>query len=325
MKRGEEGAALLSVLLLVAIMAVLAATALERLKLSTHLAANSAALDQARAYAQAAETLAIMRITDLADADQLQTKTAGGWNGKRFNLPIPDGIANARIRDGGNCFNLNSVASGQLGTQLAPNPTGIAQFVALMEAVEINSAMARRIAAALADWLDADSVAAPDGAEDDYYGGLAVPYLPANTRMSDTSELRAVAGVTPEIYERLRPWICALPDSELSPLNINTLTPDQAPLFAMLLPGKLDVARARKMLAERPAGGYESIQSFWKVPALEALNPGAEVYQQTKLKTRWFALDIMIEVGNAELQETALIDGALSPAVLVSRQWGDPS
>ncbi|MBB5687430.1 type II secretion system minor pseudopilin GspK [Sphingobium boeckii] len=325
MKRGEEGAALLSVLLLVAIISVLAVSALERLKLSTHLAANGAALDQARAYAQAAETLAVMRITDLSEADPLQTKTAGGWNGKRFNLPIPDGTATARIRDGGNCFNLNSVASGQLATQLAPSPAGIAQFVALMEAVEINPAMARRIAAALADWLDSDGVAAPDGAEDEYYSGLAVPYLPANTRMSDASELRAVAGVTPEIYERLRPWICALPDSELSPLNINTLTPDQAPLFAMLLPGKLDVVRARKMLAERPAGGYESVQSFWKVPALEALNPGAEVYQQTKLKTRWFALDIMIVVGNAELQETALIDGALSPAVLVSRQWGDPS
>lgn len=325
MKRGEEGAALLSVLLLVAIMAVLAVSALERLKLSTHLAANSAALDQARAYAQAAETLAMMRITDLAEADPLQTTTAGGWNGKRFNLPIPGGVANARIRDGGNCFNLNSVVGGPAGTQLVPSPIGLAQFVGLMEAVEIDPTPARRIAAALADWLDSDTIPAPDGAEDDYYQGLAVPYLAANTRMSDVSELRAVAGVTPEIYERLRPWICTLPDSELSPLNINTLTPDQAPLFAMLLPGKLDVIRARKMLAERPAGGYESVQSFWKLPALEALNPGTEVYQQTKLKTRWFALDIMIELGNAELQETALIDGALSPAVLVSRQWGDPS
>ena len=138
-------------------------------------------------------------------------------------------------------------------------------------------------------------------------------------------ELRAVAGVTHEIYERLRPWVCALPDSDLSPLNINTLTLEQAPLFAMLLPEQLDVPRARKMLAQRPAAGYESLVRFWQLPALEALNPGADVIAQTKLNTRWFALDISIELGSAELQETALIDGALAPARLVSRQWGDPS
>ena len=323
--RNEEGAALLSVLLLVAVMAVLAVSALERLKLSTHLAANGAAMDQARAYSQAAETLALMRITDLAQRDPAKTTLAGGWNGKRIPIPIPGGIATLRVRDGGNCFNLNSVATGARGDQLSPNPTGIGQFVALMVAIGIDVAPARRIAAALTDWVDSDSVASPEGAEDDYYRGLASPYLPANARMADASELRAVAGVTPEIYERLRPWVCALPDSDLSPLNINTLTLEQAPLFAMLLPEQLDVPRARKMLAQRPAAGYESLVRFWQLPALEALNPGADVIAQTKLNTRWFALDISIELGSAELQETALIDGALAPARLVSRQWGDPS
>lgn len=321
----ERGAALLSVLLLVAVMAVLAASALERLKLSTHLAANGAAIDQARAYSHAAETLALMRIGDLVDRDAAKTTLAGGWNGRRVNLPIPGGLATARVRDGGNCFNLNSVASGQLPTELKPNPTGIAQFVALMEAIEVRPDIARGVAAAVADWVDGDDIAAPDGAEDTYYRALATPYLAANARMQDVSELRAVAGVTPELYGRLRPWVCALPNSELSPINVNTLLPEQAPLFAMLLPGRLDVPRARKMLAERPAAGYGNLVSFWSLPALEALNPGQEVINQTKLTTRWFALDIMVELGSAELQETALVDGALRPARLVSRQWGDPS
>ena len=50
----ERGAALLTVLLLVAVIAVLAATALERLRVSTRLAGNAAALDQARGLAFAA-------------------------------------------------------------------------------------------------------------------------------------------------------------------------------------------------------------------------------------------------------------------------------
>ena len=46
---GERGAALLAVLLLVAVMGALTAAALEKLRLSTALAVNTAALDQARA------------------------------------------------------------------------------------------------------------------------------------------------------------------------------------------------------------------------------------------------------------------------------------
>lgn len=325
MRKGERGAALLSVLLLVAVMAVLSVSALERLKLSTHLAANAAAIDQARAFGQAAETLALMRIDDLVARDPAKTTLAGGWNGRSFNLPIPGGIATARVRDGGNCFNLNSVGIGQIPTKLQPNPTGIAQFVALMEAIGIEAKVARRVAAALADWVDADDMQAPEGAEDDYYRSLAVPYLAANARITDVSELRAVAGVTPELYARLRPWICALPSNSLSPINVNTLLPDQAPLFAMLMPGRLDVPRARQMLAQRPPGGYASTVEFWRLPALEALNPGQEVIGQTKLRTEWFALDIMVELGGAELEETALIDSTREPARLVSRQWGDPT
>ncbi len=56
-KPSERGAALLTVLLLVAVMSVVTAGALERLTLGVRLAGNAAALDQARAYAYAAETL----------------------------------------------------------------------------------------------------------------------------------------------------------------------------------------------------------------------------------------------------------------------------
>ncbi len=56
--KGEKGAALLTVLLLVAVMAVISATALDRLRLSTRLAVNGAAMAQARAYTLAAEGIA---------------------------------------------------------------------------------------------------------------------------------------------------------------------------------------------------------------------------------------------------------------------------
>src|SRR3546814_12207092 len=89
-------------------------------------------------------------------------------------------------------------------------------------------------------------------------------YLPANGKMADVSELRAVRGVTPKIYARLRPWICALPVTDPVKLNVNTLAPEQAPLVAMLLPGEITIAEARAVLAARPAGGHGSSVRFWE-------------------------------------------------------------
>jgi len=149
-----------------------------------------------------------------------------------------------------------------------------------------------------------------------------LPYRPADTLLADPSELRAVAGVTPAIYARLKPWICTLPVTDLSPLNVNTLTPDQAPLVAMLLPGKLDLARARAIIEARPADGWSEIADFWRVPALTAVTPTVDVQAQPALRTRWFALNLDVEVSGAQLSETALIDGGLAPPRLVSRRWG---
>lgn len=320
MKAGERGAALLTVLMLVSVMAVLSAAALERLRLSTRIAANAGAIDQARAYALAAEDIAADRITTLVEADPARTPT--GWAGRETSLPLPGGLASVVVRDGGNCFNLNSVATGQPGQRLMARPAGIAQFEALMQLLGIGEGEAVHVAASLADWIDSDSFPLPQGAEDAAYAAAATPYKAANTLVADPSELRAVAGVTPDIYERLKPWICALPTTDLSPINVNTLTPEQAPLLSMLLPDKLSPDRARALLIGRPAGGYDSGYAFWRTSSLAGIAPGGDVEAQTGVRTRWFALDLRVRLGDSEVEETALIDAAVPPARLVRRSWG---
>ena len=75
----ERGAALLAVLLLVAIIGALSAAALERLRLSTSLAVNVSALDQARSFAIGVESLLALRIDDLVALSPERTTLAGGW------------------------------------------------------------------------------------------------------------------------------------------------------------------------------------------------------------------------------------------------------
>ena len=321
MKASERGAALLTVLLLVSVMAVLSASALERLRLSTRLAANAGAIDQARAYALAAEQIAASRISSLVDADPARTPL--GWAGRETNLPLPGGIATAVVRDGGNCFNLNSVVSGQAGTPLIARPVGIAQFENLMQILGIGEGEAHKVAVSLADWIDSDTQAQPEGAEDGAYAGGETPYKTANTLIADPSELRAVAGVTPELYEKVRPWVCALPATDLSPLNVNTLTPEQAPLLAMLQPAIISPDRARALIAGRPVGGWESTTQFWQQFASQGQVIDLGVQQQLFVRTRWFGLHLHVQLGDSEVDETALIDASVPPAKLVRRNWGE--
>jgi general secretion pathway protein K len=139
---------------------------------------------------------------------------------------------------------------------------------------------------------------------------------------AEVSELRAVAGVTPEIYARLRPWLCALPTAELSPLNVNTLLPEQAPLLAMLTPGTISPGAARAAISQRPAAGWQSSSEFWRVRALGGVTPPLDALNQVQLSTRWFSFDLRIRHGGAELIETALVDARLRPSRIAVRRWG---
>lgn len=322
----ERGAALLTVLLLVAVMAIVTATALERLTLATKLTGNAAALDQARAYSYASELLAAAKIGDLVAAQGKRTTLQGDWNGKPFTLPIPGGLGTATVTDGGNCFNINSLVSGggQDGaSSFAPRPIAEQQFQALMQLLGVDAGAAQLISAAATDWVDSDDAPGSNGAESDFYLQGAVPYRAANQLMADPSELRVLRGMTPAIYAKLRPWVCALPVAELSPINVNTILPAQAPLVAMLLPGQLSVGQARELLARRPTNGYESATQFWSGPALGGLSPNGEVGAQTVVKTRWFVVESDIELAGAVAHETALYDAEAQPARLVRRSWGD--
>jgi len=328
-KPSETGAALLAVLLLVAVMASLCAVALEKMTLAARTASNAAALEQARAFALGAESYALLRVGDLTRLAPDRTTLRGGWYGSPIRIPLPDGFASATVVDGGNCFNLNSVvqkadpyAKDDVPAVYASSSRGMGQLGGLLRTVGTAPSESEHIAQSLGDWIDTDGTPNQAGAEDNAYANLPVPYRTPNTLMVDPSELRAVAGVTPLIFEAVRPWLCALPEAVASPINVNTLQPDQAPLLAMLLPGQLTLDNARNLIARRPPDGWASPSAFWAEPIVEPLNSAAEVKAQTVMKTRWFRLALDVELTGAQMSEVALIDAGSMPARLVSRTWG---
>ena len=313
----ERGAALLTVLLLVAVIAVIAAGALEKLRLATRLTGNANGIEQARSYAQAAETLATSRVTTLLGQNPNRVTLAGGWSDAPFTLPLPGGSAIARVTDGGNCFNLNSLVTQPAPGVYASNPSARLQFARLLRLLQVPAQVADQVAAGAADWIDTDAVVQPNGAEDGAYLGQDPGYRTAGTLMADPSELRAVAGVTADLYATLRPWVCTLPTVQPAPINLNTLAPGQAALVAMLAPDTLPVATAQAALLRRPPTGFPNVGAF-----TASLN-GVALEGVAGVTSTWFSLRVDVAVDGAELHETALVDATRLPATLVARQWGE--
>ena len=319
----ERGAALLAVLVLVVIMAAIAAGAFERLRLSTAMAMTGAALDLARGYALGVEDLLALRIDDLAGEDAYVTTLAGDWNGTPRRIPLPgEGSAEGTIRDASNCFNVNSLVEGDASQGLSRRPAGVSQFVGLMIVLGVPEQAARQIAGAAVDWIDSGTEASPDGAEDGAYAAGEPVYRTGNTLFADPTELRAVAGMTPEIFRTLKPYLCAYPVSDISPINVNTLLPWQAPLLAMMAPHQVRLEGARTLIASRPPRGWQNTHDFWQSASVAGISDSADPMFQLQLKSQWFSIDLNVRYQDGEMEETALVDARMNPARVVARRWG---
>ena len=98
----------------------------------------------------------------------------------------------------------------------------------------------------------------------------------------------------------------------------------------MLVPGEIGVAKARAVLAARPAGGYGSSVRFWEAGPFEGRKPQEDVAQQAGVTSRWLTLTTNVTMGDGFLTAVSLIDAnggapsaGLAPPVIVRRDWGE--
>lgn len=114
---------------------------------------------------------------------------------------------------------------------------------------------------AVLDWLDTDNdTRFPNGAEDEYYTRLDVPYRAANGPLADRSELLLIRGITPEIYEKLAPHVTVLEPA--AGLNVNTAP---AEVLMSLGPG-IDRATADVFVSSRTVQPFADVASVLRHP-----------------------------------------------------------
>jgi general secretion pathway protein K len=254
-KNQASGVALISAVLVVAMTSIAAVAMTHNLQLSTHRTTNLLTADQRYLYTLGSEAWSRGQlIRDLNNNAPYDALTED-WAKELPTTIVEDGQVYAKTSDLQGRFNLNnlyqkSATAADTEDQINPH---LEIFKSLLNLLELDISIAQ----ATSDWLDQDiQPEFPDGAEDNEYLGLDTPYRTANNMIGNISELRLVKGVTNELYEKLKPYIVALP--ETTPINVNTASDI---LLRALFP-PLDESSVDALISARDESPFEDMKSF---------------------------------------------------------------
>ena len=208
----SRGVALISVLLVVAILIAIVGRLMAKHGLTISQNQNVFERSQALQYALGAETLARQALAE----DVRQTGPDVDHLGEFWAQPTmpfeldEGGFLEAQLTDLNGCFNLNNVigANAQIYTE---------SFDRLLDNLNIP----RQVGDAWIDWIDVDEQVTDFGAEDSEYLLATIPHRTPNALVYDVSELAQLQNLDREAYAALAPHVCLLPETETL-INVNT-------------------------------------------------------------------------------------------------------
>ncbi|QHM76289.1 Putative type II secretion system protein K [Mixta theicola] len=287
----QRGMALLTVLLLLAVIVALVTVVTERWFFSFHYSLHLHQRLQGKWHAAAAENIAAMALLQDAVDDVRHTHLAQQWATAGPLFMLPDGELEVRIRDARSCFNINAL----------PDDEDIQRiFIRLLRLLQLEPLQAERLGAAITDWLDGGVKNRSGGAKDDSYQASDPPFLTASQPLWHSSELRPVRGITPDILQQLRPLVCVLPEKNFT-LNLNTLQPEQWLLLAALLPDSSQ-SEILRWLKQRPAAGWETLEQ-----AVAGLEPLAGQRRYLTLNSNYFTLRVTARMADVDYRQYSLL------------------
>lgn len=298
-KNNSQGVALLSVLLIIALVSFIAVRMSSSLRLQIARTQSYEQAEQAYWLWLSAESLTRQVLLQAFKQSEEPVNLAQDWAKRQGPFPVNGGTIEGQIKDLHACFNLNSLRP--QAAQDARFKEAIGRYEALLQALDFDSYLSQQLVATLVDWLDQDSeLYHPLGAENPDYAALAEPYQATNNLMTHISELRQVIGYTQEIYKKLAPYVCVIPGVQTWHLNINTLSARQPELLEAYFQGSIDRNAAENFLSNRPKEGYDSIEAVRQEASLQAYANSAP-FQQTLdtliFTSQYFELETEVRYG----------------------------
>jgi general secretion pathway protein K len=216
-----------------------------------------------RAAVQAAR--AVLQQDHLRDRQtgQIYDSTTDLWAFPIDKYAIGDGFMTAQIEDERGKLNLNDLAA---SADPIVKKTKVVRVKRLFALLQINP----DIVDAIVDWVDADEIPEPTGAESVYYQALRPSYRAANAPLQTLREIRLIKGMTPEIIEKLLRYVTVYPQEGESRININTADG----LVLQALDPRISQTMAAEIIQSRP---------FKTVLELDRVGSFAEIAKELRL------------------------------------------
>ncbi|HEB27693.1 MAG TPA: general secretion pathway protein GspK [Porticoccus sp.] len=273
----QQGVALISVLLIFALATIIASEVASRTYRDIRKTANLINTKQAYLYALAGEQFARQLLfRDYKEEQNVHSdQLTDNWATISELFDIENGSMSIEIIDLQGRFNLNNMVS----PTGVVNQQAIAQFQDLLNTLSIRS----DYSPVLVDWLDSNTTPVAGGAEDEAYQQQG--YLTANQALADRSELRLLKGFEFVDYEKLKPYVVALPywvnDQEIgiTKYNLNTLD-------AKIIEAISDES-ATAIVARQEQGGYSTVSQWISSGDIKSL---ISIKSQLDTKSQFFEL-----------------------------------
>lgn len=215
------------------------------------------------------------------------------WAMPIANYQIGDGVLTAQIEDERGKLNLNELAA-----QSDPNARAkkIVRFKRFFELMQVNPDLVD----AVVDWVDADEVPEPTGAESLYYQSLRPAYRAANAPLQTISELYLIKGMTDEIVQRLLKYITVYPTETDGKVNLNTADP----IVIQTLDPRITPSMAMEIVQGRP---YKTTQDLDTVSSFEPIAKELRVTQAYDVKSNCFSARMTITVNEVVRSSAAVL------------------
>ena len=292
-QRLQRGVALITAVLVVALATVLAVHVGFKGYLDQRRSATTFMLDQSFEVALGGEAWAADALRRDKQRNGRTDDLSEEWATPIPPIPIEGGEFQGQLEDMQGRFNLNSLVT----SEREIDDASVARFERLLVLVGAQPRWAR----ILADWIDTDTVPQiPEGAEDGTYLSQNPPYRAANGVIATTTEMMALPGMTRDEFERIRPYVTALPVG--TPINLCTA---KAQVLAALVEGGTDFGNEELLTANRRDGCFPDSR------ALEA-TVGQAAWQALKESvsenTNWFRAVTAVRIGTSEFTLYSLIE-----------------
>ncbi len=305
---------MLIVLLITAIASVVALGISERLALDLARTETMVQGIRANELSSGLEALAGRLLQVDNDNEPNYDYSGSVWANPLPGLPVPGGLVTGSMQSLDGRFNLNSL----LSVSGTPDADTMQQCRRLLAALDLPVT----IADALLDWQDGDSIPQPQGAEDEFYRQLDPPYVAANQPFVHISELRLVAGIDRETYQRLLPHVTVLPADSLKArqININLAT---IPVLQSI--DEIINAQRAATLLQQAQAPFTDIRSFL-TSAVPELDRRAQDALQLRLKVRsdFFLAQADVLLGDRPQRYFALLERRNSQYHVHYRSFATP-